>query len=451
MSAPETELCKPEVYESKRIQLTSPILHIGSAVPKLNPFEYVQKGNRVYLPNQEALAKALHQRGRLQEYIRRIEDQKPITSLLEDTFGENWKNITSADDEPIFPKTASSLKWTDQEVKDKDLRPMIRNGMGQLYIPGSSIKGAIRTAIAYHLLKHANRYQVAPAVQVSEIERKLRKNLEELEEKRQQDVREGKRPREKKFSEGQKKSFANELFMKNLFSNFEISCQDNPTGRTSDPNTDFMRAIKVTDSKPLKKGTVRNKPVNTPVVAEVIVSSYADVLTKERFKNRLAKYKASIYAEMVHEVWTEFTITLDTKMLSWFSHKDGMIIPFGTIAELLSICKEFVQDQWEYERKYWQEIKNNAKDRLDFDCIRDEFYQQSKCSYGLRIGWASGMPGTTVGLRLNSELRSEIRDACGFPASNYEAPKSRRTVVDTNGEIKFAPGWARFKLIKQDS
>jgi CRISPR-associated protein Csm5 len=85
MLTPETSLCKPEVYESKRIQLTSPLLHIGSAVSKLSPFEYVQTAKRVYLPNQEALAKALHQRGRLQEYIRRIEDQEPITSLLEDT------------------------------------------------------------------------------------------------------------------------------------------------------------------------------------------------------------------------------------------------------------------------------------------------------------------------------------------------------------------------------
>lgn len=442
-------LSRPQFYESRRIQLTSPLLRIGSAVSQLNKFEYVQTANKVYLPDQEALAKGLLKSGRINDYIHAIEEGEEITDILKQAFGENWQEATDPQGNPIFPNHLVSQKWTEQKITE--LRPMIRNGFGQLYIPGSSIKGAIRTAIAYYLLKHANRYQVSSVVQVSEIERKLRKNIEELEEKRQQDVREGKRPRDKNFSEMQKKSLANELFMKNLFSNFELNCQDNPIGRTSDPNTDFMRAIKITDSKPLKKGTVKNKPVNTPVVAEVIVSSYADVLTRERFKNRLAKYKAPIYAEMVHEVWTEFTITLDTEMLSWFSHKDGMIIPFGTIGEILSICKEFAQDQWEYERKYWQEIKNNAKDNLDFDCIRDEFYEPSKCSYGLRIGWASGMPGTTIGLRLNSELRSEIRDACGFPASNYEAPKSRRTVVDDSGEIKFAPGWARFRPIKQDS
>ena len=72
--ASEIPLNKPEVYESRQIQLISPILHIGSAVSKLNPFEYVQTDKRVYLPNQEPLAKELYKQGRLQEYIRRIEN-----------------------------------------------------------------------------------------------------------------------------------------------------------------------------------------------------------------------------------------------------------------------------------------------------------------------------------------------------------------------------------------
>ena len=83
-SAP-TSLTKPKVYESKTIQLTSPMLHIGSEVSKLNPFEYVQTASKVYLPNQEALAQALRKQGGrfLQDYIEAIENQRPIKSLLE--------------------------------------------------------------------------------------------------------------------------------------------------------------------------------------------------------------------------------------------------------------------------------------------------------------------------------------------------------------------------------
>ena len=427
--SPDSALHKPEVYESQQIQLTSPILHIGSSVPRLNPFEYVQTAKKVYLPNQEALAKALHQRGRLKDYIGIVEEREDITPLLEATFGSNWWNETDTNGEPIFPKIASSPKWTDLRITE--LRPMIRNGMGQLYIPGSSIKGAIRTAIAYHLLKHPDRYQVPSSKRVSVIEETLRKKLGQL------------NPYQQKFLD-------DDLFMESLFSDFSLTYQ----GRTAQlrnrssnsPNTDFLRVLKVTDSEPLleKKVTTKTgKPLalNLPVVAEVIISS--------RFPNYSAKYRASIYAEMVRNVKTEFTLSIDTEMLSWFRHNQGMQLPFTTLDELLQICQEFTQEQWDYEHDYWQAIKNNPRANgrnLDFDYIRD-FYEPTECPQSLRLGWGSGMTGTTVDLLLEDELRQEIRDTCGLEAPNFEAPKSRRTVVNPKGEIRFVPGWAKFKTL----
>ncbi|HEY9832827.1 MAG TPA: type III-A CRISPR-associated RAMP protein Csm5, partial [Stenomitos sp.] len=324
--SPDSALRKPEVYESRRIQLTSPILHIGSSVSRLNPFEYVQTAKKVYLPNQEALAKALHQRGRLKDYIGIVEQRGDITPLLEATFGSNWWNQTDANGEAIFPTIASSQKWTDLRITD--LRPMIRNGMGQLYIPGSSIKGAIRTAIAYHLLKYPDRYQVPAPKRVSAIEKTLRERLGKL------------NPHQQKFLD-------DDLFMESFFSDFSLTYQ----GRTAQlrnrsgnsPNTDFLRVLKVTDSEPLLEKTTKTKAgkplaLNLPVVAEVIISS--------RFPNYSAKYKASIYAEMVRNVKTEFTLSLDTEMVSWFRHNQGMQLPFTTLDELLQICQEFTQEQW---------------------------------------------------------------------------------------------------------
>lgn len=98
--------------------------------------------------------------------------------------------------------------------------------------------------------------------------------------------------------------------MDSLFSEFHLKYQNFPG---KGPNTDFFRAIKITDSAPLLESTIKTKkgqeiPVNIPVVAEVVVSS--------RFPDYLAKYKASIYTEMVRNIQTEFTITLDTEMLS---------------------------------------------------------------------------------------------------------------------------------------
>lgn len=425
VASQETGLKKPQVYESKRIQITSPILHIGSEVQKLSPFEYVQTPKRVYLPNQEALARALQQRGRLNDYLAKIENRQEIAQLLEDTFGENWQNAKDSNGEELFPKIGIIPKWTDEKVTD--LRPIIRNGMGQLYIPGSSIKGAIRTAIAYYLIKHESDYQVPQSVRVSEIEKKLREKLDngELSNKHKQ------------------KFFDDNLFMNSLFSEFDLSYLGKSVKAKTGPNTDFMRAIKVSDSEPLIEETMVNKqgkPIksNLPIVAEVIVSS--------RFPDDKAKYRASIYAEMVRNVRTEFTLTLDTEMLSRFTHKQSLKIPFKNLDELLKICQEFAQDQWDAEHDYWQNIKTNRHQgkNLEFAEIR-HVYESEKCPFSLRMGWASGMLGTTIGLCLDEELLPEIRDTCGIPAPNFEAPKSRRTVVSSSGEIKYVPGWVKFK------
>jgi CRISPR-associated protein Csm5 len=419
----EPGLIKPQLYQSQRIQLTSPILHIGSAVSRLNPFEYVQTRDRVYLPNQNALAKELLCRNVLQDYIQHIQaqnqDRQQIEPLLERALGEDWQMAQSRNGEPLFPKHLQSRKWTEHVT---DLRPMIRNGLGQLYIPGSSIKGAIRTAIAYHLLKHGDRYQVPKQQQISEIEKRLRASMGDLK-------------RKAKFADDQ-------LFMNRLFQDFDLVYQGKEVSAREGPNTDFMRAISVTDSSPLleeKATNAKGQPIykNLPIVAEVMVSSH--------FPDGKAKYRASLYVEMVRSVNTEFTLTLDQTMLSWFRNSKGMQIPFQSVADLLKICQEFAQDQWDFEHDYWQNVQDSSHQGrpLGFDWIRT-FYEPQQCPYGLRLGWASGMPGTTVNMLLPDDLWAEIRDNCGIRAPGFEAPKSRRTVVDKEGQIKFVPGWVKF-------
>lgn len=421
-------LTKPNNFgETRHIQLTSPLLHIGSAVARLSPFEYVQTSKRVYLPDVEALGKGLLQRGRLEDYVQAIAAREDITEILEQAFGENWQTATDSAGNPLFPKGMTSHKWTD--LKITDLRPMIRNGFGQAYVPGTSIKGAIRTAIAYHLIKHRDRNQTPGSTKVSEIEKKLREKLSRGQ-----------------LSQREQKFLDDDLFMDQLFTDFSLRYQDKAVNAKQGPNTDFMRAIKLSDSTPLleertttKKGQPRID--NDPIVAEVIVSSH--------FPDYKAKYRASIYAEMMRNVKTKFTLSLDTEMLSWFHHNQNMQLPFQSIDDILKICQEFAQDQWDFEHDYWQEIRNNpnAQGRnLDFSHIQ-EIYAAETCPFTLRLGWGSGMTGTTIDLLLDDDLRAEIRDTCGIKAPGFEAPKSRRTIVNPKGEIRLVPGWIKLKAL----
>jgi len=415
-------LTKPEVYETTQIQLTSPILHIGSEMQRLSPFEYVATPKFVYRPNAEVLARSLYKRGRLPDYLYAIQERQSIFPILEQVFGDDWFQARDEDGQPIFPKVTRSLCWTNHR-RISDLRPMIRNGFSQLYIPGSSIKGAIRTAIAYHLLKHRDRYSVPPAVRVSEIEDKLRKTMGNLR---------------------QKAKFADDtLFMDELFTNFELlpALANYKQG----PNTDFMRAIQVSDTAPLLEERLEQKgrpiAVNLPVVAEVMISS--------RFPDYQAKYRASLFVELVRNVKTQFTLSIDSEMLSWFRHRNGMKLPFQSVQDILNICQEFAQDQWDFEHDYWVALKDNpraAGKDLNFSEVR-RIYEPEICPFSLRLGWGSGMNGTTVGLLLDDQLRSQIRDTCGIKAPGFEAPKSRRTVTHSDGSIKYVPGWVKFKFL----
>lgn len=447
-------LYKPQFMQSRRIKLKSPILHIGGEIQKLSPFEYIQTSEKIYIPNQEALAQALYKRGYLQtpkpwervkdlnsgkaldQYIQAIKnkDDRRVTEIIELALGKQWSTAKSEDDKPIFPDYGIIPKSFPHRI-NHEIRPMIRDAFGKLYIPGSSIKGAIRTAIAYYMLRNK-------PTQLSDIEQKLQERL--------------KTPKRVGNS---KKSLGNELFMKDLFSNFLLTYQNREFNPESESNRDFMRGFKVTDSKPLLK----NGAMNLSCVDEVIISSYYRESTSIQEKNP-AKYRGSIYTEMVHNLETEFTLTLDnnleedieiTGMISWFSRNDGIKIPFHNIEGILNICKIFAQEQWNHERNYWQRIKNNLEDvkgrkiNLNFDLI-NEFYKTSECPFNLRLGWATGMLGTTIGLHFNDKTRRGILDECGSPqnrAPSFEAPKSRRTVMNNKGEIEFAPGWVNLEIL----
>lgn len=419
-----TSLPRPNVTDTRQVRLTSRILHIGSAVSKLNPFEYVKTQKFVYLPDQDELAKALRQRGFLNDYIARIEQQDEIITLLEDALGDNWPMALGTEGRPIFPKALRNVNWAGTAITD--LRPMIRNGFGHHYIPGSSIKGAIRTAIAYYLLKYSDRYHVPQTSRISTIETRLRESMGELRHKA-------------KFADDR-------LFMDELFANFGLTYQGQEVRTRKGPNTDIMRAVLVSDSEQLIEQKIEREGQrpsfrNLPVVTETVVSS--------RFPDYKAKFRASIYTEMVFNVRTQFTLSVDHEMLNWFRHNRGMALPFNSVDDLLLICQDFAQEQWDFEHDYWATIGNNPNAQgknLNFDFI-NEFYDPEACPYTLRLGWGSGLRGTTISLCLAEEMVREVRDTCGLKAPGFEAPKSRRTIMNSKGEISYVPGWVKLETL----
>ncbi len=431
---------KESGYQSQIIKLTSPLIHIGGSDSELNPFDYIQRENKlIYFPNQNALITALSQHGELDNYIDLIKEYRQerndfnlnknhenILRLLREVFGEKWWTARSIDNTSIFPSTSISHRWTDQDIKK--IKPFIRNGFAELYIPGTSIKGAIRTAIAYYLLKHQLEQK-----KLSDIERNLIQIKPHYLKKK------------KAFLDDEKLIIlANnqELSLNSyLFSNFRIKHEYRLEKEINISNTDFMRAIKISDSSIL----IRNQNTNLSIVSEIISSSF--------YKDgRISKYSGGnsystfTFVEMVWKLETDFILTIDTDLLSHFQHDQGIELPpkLLSIQGILEICEEFAQAQWEHEKKYWNSLTDDPNDeKLNFSRIRN-FYNNN-CSYNLRLGWGTGMTGTTIGLHFQESTREHIRNACGISTNSSETPKSRRTaIIPTKQNLtKKALGWVQ--------
>jgi CRISPR-associated protein Csm5 len=464
MSAtPEIALTKPDYgYETKRIRLTSRALHIGSEAPRLSEFEYVQHNNKIYFPDLEALARAFKevpalkkvnpferakpgqqigkvsvQMGLLNEYIQAIQENNDgkIKQLLEQAFGAKWWTHKDLREVPIFPENKISQKWVKGWLHQ--LRPMIRDGFGNLYVPGSSIKGAIRTAIAYHLLQHARDYKLPQALEPSQIELKLREKFREIE---------ANESRKKMSQEHKKKILSGADYMKEIFSDFILKYEGREYICENDSNSDFMRAIRVSDSEPLLK---TNQDNNVPVIAEVVTSSFT-ISGEQRVAKYAGNNKYSTNVEIVWNVKTEFVLSIDTKMLKWFESEKGVQLPskLKTVKGLIEICEEFAQAQWLHERRYWNQLTDNPSDQaLDFSSIRELY--SGNCDDSLRLGWSSGMTGTTIDLQFEESTRASIRNACGRSTNSSEAPKSRRTVINPtqSGASKAALGWVNLEVL----
>ncbi len=420
-NAPIAMTIKPEVYETRSIRLTSPLIHIGGAVSQLSAFEFVKTDDRVYLPNLDALMSGIQQADRLDEYIELIKGRKPITNLLKSVFGEDWTQATGRNGEPIFPAHLSSALWGDRDAINELLRPMIRDGFGRLYLPGTSIKGAIRTAIAYHIVKHN------PA-KSSDIETRLRSLLDDR-----------KITSSKSTSNKWQTDNFSEKVMNEIFTGFVLNARGKRITNANNANTDFMRVVRLSDSSPL----LPHDEVNEPIVTKVIACSYT------RKNDNQLQNRASIWTELVQSAETVFMLGIDPELLSWFEQPKGREIPFQTIDDLLAICREFAQEQWTRDRVYWQNKSSNVAAGLDVALIQD-FYADELCPYDLRIGWGCGMTGTTIQSSFQSvnreQLKTDLRNAC-WKSSDYEAPKSRRVAIGETGQLAYPLGWVKFEEV----
>ncbi|GAI12396.1 unnamed protein product, partial [marine sediment metagenome] len=276
-----------------------------------------------------------------------------------------------------------------------DGNSFICDGRGKYFVPGTSIKGAIRTSVLYHFLKelkNSNNENFRNDV-VGKIEHKLKEYSKVksayINAKRQNNLQEARiKSREMDNIE---KSFDKDI-VENKFLNFLDDMVKKGIVKVG-PNTDLLRTVKVSDSK---IDEVRRE--NIRVICFRNNGSFYFGKTKRRDGT---ERQISLDYECLHED-TEFTteILLDFELLNKF-YPDSKIL-FNDISSLINIIKEFGESQWIEERNFFQKVPEIPE--------ITEFYNQNISHPLLRVGWGTGMLGTTIDLLLDPPLRQRIRN-----------------------------------------
>ena len=216
-----------------------------------------------------------------------------------------------------------------------------------------------------------------------------------------------------------------------------VSIKQNPD-RNKEPKgpfTDIFKAIKVKDA----------------IIEQTI--SFEDILFTTLSGRQIVKKNVgdNTRFECFHGE-TTVEISIDHEILDNFK-RAGATPPFSGVKSLISLCQNFAQEQWKVEKRFLEEYPGGRG--INLDAIK-KFYLDSnnEQSVTLRVGWGTGMLGTTVALLLDKtttrrKLRNEVISSGRHNYPGQPAPKSRRFVLSGEQPAYPLDGLNLFELMER--
>ena len=367
-------------------------LHIGGRESAVNPLEFVVEDKRCYVISEDKLARALQEKGKLNAFSSWFaQTESPVLrdflrcqELLNEGFLRQIANYSSA--------SPARIK--------KEIRPCIRDGFQRPFLPGTSTKGAVRTAFLYGILKNMD-------------ETEQRKRLHKFVKGRLDEFNSGSRSKQ-----SFKKQFAKRLEA-SIFQRFSLR------EKSFGPNTDLLRCLRITDSTPLDAEGAKIEAVKV-------------------FSARSKKEPKSLYVECLPEGSScEFEITIDEKTLAEF-RKQNPGTQFGTAFSDLEKTLRDPLPAWEdMGHDLWRKDDRFFSSEFDQEIVE---MPDTKNQCLVRLGWGSGLLGTTVDMLLPEAGVQDIRNTLFVDRGDTPAPKSRRLVARKN-DTYLPLGWAKVEVI----
>ena len=365
-----------------KIEILSPV-HVGSGNLLQNNTDFVTTDNGV-------------------EYYIRVVDDRKILELIGVEHLNDWLfSIERKDNtKELVKRFAPNSKVADyskrrlidysQGINPNDtLKEHIHNGMGLPYIPGSSIKGAIRTAILSTL-----------ADKVSNKETKIKK------EKRNGKI------------EITASKIEEELFGK-------------------DPNSDIFRFIHVGDAYFEKDSEIALRIVNINI-------RKGDNLEDNSKPQLIEALKNGITSNLQMKIANEYYNWVKTK----FSSLGNLPNEIDSLSKLFMLLNAHTEKLVNSELLFWREISKTGAEEY-IENLERILAQIESCEKGkecvLRIGHASGWRFITGGWTEELENFKDVVIPASRPKnfnySEYDFPKSRR--IDEESDVL---GFVKLKI-----
>jgi len=380
------------MMESIKLRLKTLVpVRIGSYIGQISTYDYVVSGNSCHVISDEKLSLFLSENDLSDEFIRDIKKQGKNFNM------EGFLSRHGVRSESGLERLAGYTVQVHENARPLQLLPMIRDVNSMPYIPGSSIKGAMRTAVLYSMLKR---------MRESEYLRFQSRFIDEVNSKIESIRRDS---RGSNISEKQRKRFFIDIEQK-LTNHFDF---ENFFRRgyeyKHDPHTDIFRCLKVSDALPV----------------EMDCRVY-DFRVLDKQNDGSLAFESPIFAEAISPGSVfEFQISWDSWLVERF-RKLNEDIPLGGLKDVIDSCKEFTTDQVRWESEFFRNCNRRLKDPARIISELDGMEAD------LRLGWGSGLTGASLSMLLPDELRLELRDLFyrRHASGVNEFPKSRRVLVE---------------------
>jgi CRISPR-associated protein Csm5 len=300
-----------------------------------------------------------------------------------------------------------------------EILSMVTNGFGKPMIPGSSIKGSLRTALFAYYFKQ---------------ERSMSKGFYSSKIEPQNPNRPDHKHASNKLEE-------------------QLLINNKKGKRGNNPNYDLGRVIRISDAlfEPEDQKIFNIAILNKDKIG------FCWKGKKENFDTLDEATKTGVsgifFDEETAALSHPFTMSIDEIIRHDIEWEDSIDFKF-----LARVANEISLDIIHFEKTYYNRVLNDIPDILkilnELDGIEKEIqsYQKNntkndKVSWVQRLGWGSGWLSMT-GAHANdeNELVDEIKNIYRLGRDGMEFPKSRKVVLDNAGKPTSLLGWV---LIEQ--